>query len=42
MEYHNVPDNIKEFKIALTEFLYTYLLYTLESISINHGLCIVL
>jgi hypothetical protein len=42
MENHNVADNLQEFHIALTEFLYTYPLYTLENISVNHELCIVL
>jgi hypothetical protein len=38
MENHNVADDLKEFKITLTEFLYTYALYTLENISINSEL----
>ena len=38
MENHNVADNLREFKIALTEFLYTYPLYTLENISVMNYL----
>ena len=37
MENYNVADNLKEFKIAVTEFLYTYSLYTLENIGYRGG-----
>ena len=30
MEIKNVADNLKEFKIALKQYLYTYSFYTLE------------